>query len=71
MKINLLSAYSLIFFLFFSAATSLLSLLEVLSLNTAWTSLTEGRFGGEVNMLLRVQSHNERWDIDDLLADTE
>lgn len=47
------------------------SLLQVLPANTSRLATSERRADGEVNVLLRVQSDHERWDVHDLLADTE
>lgn len=43
--------------------------LGLLSPDTAWTPTAERRCEREVNVLLRVEAHDERWDVDDLLAD--
>jgi hypothetical protein len=48
-----------------------LSGLGLLSANTAGTTATEGRGEGKVNVLLRVETDNERRNVDDLLANTE
>lgn len=44
---------------------------SLLAANTARTSTTEGRAQSEVDVLLRVETDNERWDVDDLLANTD
>jgi hypothetical protein len=49
----------------------LLSRLGLLSPNTTRTSTTEGRAEGEVDVLLRVKTDNERGDVDNLLANTD
>jgi len=63
---------NLLIILILSIITSilLLSRLGLLSPNTAGTSTTEWRAEGEVDVLLRVQTDDERRNIDDLLADT-
>jgi hypothetical protein len=48
----------------------LLRRLGLLSSDTTWTSSTEWRGKGEVNVLLGVETDDEGWDIDDLLSDT-
>ena len=64
---------NLLIILILSIITSilLLSRLGLLSPNTTRTSTTEGRAEGEVDVLLRVQTDNERGDVDDLLANTD
>ena len=49
-----------------TATGSLLS-----ALDAAGTATTEGRGQGEVDVLLRIQAHEERWDVTDLLAHTD
>jgi len=51
--------------------TLLLSSLGLLAADTTWATTTEWRVQGEVNVLLGVETDDERWDIDDLLADTD
>merc|ERR1719300_1831397 len=48
-----------------------LSLLGVLPLDTSWSASTEWRLEAEVNVLLGVQADDERWDVDDLLSNTD
>ncbi len=43
-------------------------LVSILSLHTPWSSTTEGAVQSKVNVLLAVNSHNERWYIHYLLA---
>lgn len=44
------------------------SLAGILSLDTSWSSTTEGTVEGKVNVLLAVYSHNEGRHIHNLLA---
>lgn len=41
----------------------------LLSPHTTWASTTKWRGEGEVDVLLRVETDNERWDVDNLLSD--
>ena len=50
---------------------ALLGGLGLLSPDTAGAAATKGRGQGEVNVLLRVQTDDERGDVDDLLADAD
>lgn len=50
---------------------TLLGSLGLLSSDTAGAAATEGRGQGEVNVLLRVETDDERGDVDDLLADAD
>ena len=61
----------LLLFLLRIVATTLLCLssLCLLPPDTAGTPATERRREREVDVLLRVETDNERWDVDDLLAD--
>jgi len=43
-------------------------LVGVLSLHTPWSSTTKGAVQSKVNVLLAVNSHNERWYVHYLLA---
>jgi len=52
-------------------AILLLSSLGLLPPNTARASTTEGRAEGEIDVLLGVETDNERRDVDDLLANTD
>lgn len=63
--------FSLLFIVLFSGITAALALLQVLSLDATSTSTTERRLEREVNVLLAVQTNDERWDVDNLLADTK
>lgn len=54
----------------FLAFITALSLLQVLPLDAASTAATERRTEGEVDVLLRVQAHDEAGDVHQLLADT-
>lgn len=54
----------------FLILSSLRLLTSVLSGNTTGTSTTEWGGLGEVNVLLGVQSNNERWDVDNLLTNS-
>ena len=51
--------------------TTLLGGLGLLSPDAARAATTEGRGQGEVDVLLRVETDNERRDVDDLLADAD
>jgi len=42
-----------------------------LPLNTTGSSTTVGRLQGVVDVLLRVETDDERWDVDELLADSD
>lgn len=53
-----------------SGLASLISLLQVLPADAAWLATSERRADGEVDVLLRVQSDDERGDVHHLLADT-
>lgn len=57
-------------FLFLLSVILLLGRLSLLSSDTTWTSTTEWRGKGEVDVLLGVETDDERWDVDDLLSDT-
>ena len=61
----------LLFFLLSVIATFLLSLrsLRFLPPHTAGTPATKRRREREVDVLLRVETDDEGWDVDDLLAD--
>jgi len=58
----------LILLLLFSSSSTLLC---VLSLDTTRPAAAEGRLEREVNVLLRVKAHDERRDVDDLLAHSD
>lgn len=51
--------------------TSSFSLLGVASLYTSWAATSEGRLEREVDVLLRVQTDDEGWNIDDLATNSE
>ena len=53
------------------ATVLLLRRLRLLATDTAWAATAEWRVQGEINVLLGVEADNERWDIDDLLSDTD
>lgn len=53
------------------AVTLALSGLGLLSPDTTWTTSTERRGEGEVDVLLGIETDDERWNVDDLLADAE
>jgi hypothetical protein len=61
----------LLIVLLLSLILALLSCLGLLAANTSWASTTEWRGQSEVDVLLGVETDNERWDIDDLLADAD
>lgn len=46
-------------------------LAAVLAGQAAWAATAEGRVEGEVDVLLRVDTHHERGHVDDLLADAD
>jgi hypothetical protein len=52
-------------------AVALLGGLGLLSPDTAGASATKGRLQGEVNVLLRVETDDERGDVDNLFADAD
>lgn len=65
---------SCLLLLLITALLTLLALLGglgLLSPHTTWASTTEWRSESEVDVLLRVETDDERWDVDDLLADTK
>jgi len=62
---------SLLVIFFLITAVTLLSRLGLLPPDTTETTTTEGRCDGEINVLLRVQTDNERGDVDNLLADAD
>jgi hypothetical protein len=66
-----LAVKELLLFLLSLITTVLLGLcsLGLLSPHTAWTPTTEWRGEREVDVLLRVKTDDEGWDVDDLLAD--
>lgn len=69
---NVKETSSLLFLLLaaiLAIVTLALSGLGLLSPHTAWASATEWRGKGEVDVLLGVETDNEGWDVDDLLAD--
>jgi hypothetical protein len=45
--------------------------LGALSLDTAFTSTTVGRSEGKVDVLLRIETDDKGWDVDDLLPDAD
>jgi hypothetical protein len=49
----------------------LLRSLRLLATDTAWTATAEWRVQSEIDVLLGVEADNERWNIDDLLADAD
>merc|ERR1719154_754180 len=49
-------------------AVAALALLGVHSLDSAWGSATIWRLEAKVDVLLRVEADDERWDVDELLA---
>jgi hypothetical protein len=57
-------------FFFLLGVVLLLSRLGLLSSDTTWTSSTEWRGKGEVDVLLGVETDDEGWDVDNLLSDT-
>lgn len=64
----ILGALCLFFIFFFCATATALTLLHVLALNAARTSLSEWWFRWEINVLLRVQTNDEWWNVHNLLA---
>jgi len=67
---NMKSASNLLL-LFLILTLTLLSSLGLLSADTAGAASAEGRGQGEVDVLLRVETDDERGNVDDLLADTD
>lgn len=63
-------ARSLIFLLLLGSAAAARALLHVLPLDASRTATAEGRLEREVDVLLRVQTDDERRNVHDLLADT-
>lgn len=63
--------YNLLLLLLLSVAATALSGLGLLSADTAGAATTEGRGQGEVDVLLGVETDDERGHVDDLLADTD
>jgi len=60
--------------LFLLGVTTLLLLLGglgLLSPDTTWASTTEWRGKSKVDVLLGVETDDERWDVDNLLANTD
>jgi len=64
-------AMHLLLILLLVTTVGLLSGLGLLSADTARTATAEGRGEGEVNVLLGVETDDERGDVDDLLADAD
>ena len=58
----------LLLFLLGTVVVALLGCLHLLPANATWPATAEGRRQGKVDVLLRVESHDEGRDIDDLLA---
>lgn len=56
--------------LFFVSFFSTTSSSSSLSSNSTWSSTTEWRGSSEVDVLFRFQSNHERWNVDDLLTDS-
>jgi cell division protein FtsX len=68
---DLLTAMLLLLLLFLTTfVILLLGGLGLLSPHTTRATSTEWRCKREVNVLLGIKTDNERWDVDDLLADT-
>lgn len=63
--------YNLLLLLLLGVAAATLGGLGLLSADTAGTATTEGRGQGEVDVLLGVETDDERGHINDLLADTD
>ena len=61
----------LLLFLLTTLITIFLALrsLGLLSPDTAWTTTPKRRGEGKVDMLLRIETDDERWDVDNLLSD--
>ena len=59
----------LLLLLIITSIIALLSGLGLLSSDTTGASTTEGRGESEVNVLLGIETDDEGWDVDDLLAD--
>jgi hypothetical protein len=63
-------AISLLFLVLITLLLLLGSSSSTLALDTTGAASSIGRSEREVDVLLRVETNNEGWDIDDLLADT-
>jgi hypothetical protein len=50
---------------------ALLGSLGLLAADTTWATTSEWRVESEVDVLLGVETDNEGWDVDDLLANTD
>ena len=69
MKTTLLSCQSLTSpILIFILVVAVFALLGVHSLDSAGRTAAVGRLEAEVDVLLRVETDDERWDVDELLA---
>src|ERR1700749_395888 len=64
------NASYLLLFVFACIIILLLSRFSLLPLHTSWTATAKWRCEGEINVFLRVETDNERGDIDDLFSDT-
>ncbi|EHN03628.1 Rps9bp [Saccharomyces cerevisiae x Saccharomyces kudriavzevii VIN7] len=63
--------YLFFVFSFFSSFTGRFSLSSgVSSGDSTWSGTTEWRGWGKINVLFRVQSDHERWDVDNLLTNS-
>ena len=66
-----LGAHDLLLLLLLVTTLLGLSSLGLLSAHATGASATEGRGKGEVDVLLGIKTNDERWDVDDLLANTD
>jgi hypothetical protein len=65
-----LTRYHLLLILLTRIIILLLGGLGLLSPDTTWASSSKWRSEGKVDMLLGVETDNERWDVNDLLSNT-
>jgi hypothetical protein len=61
----------LLFLFLITTIILLLRSLGLLSANTTRTSTSEWRAEGEIDVLLGIETNDEGWDVDDLLANTD
>jgi hypothetical protein len=61
----------LLFLFLITTIILLLRSLGLLPANTTRTSTSEWRAKGEIDVLLRIETNDEGWDVDDLLANTD
>jgi hypothetical protein len=71
--VNALSFFRYLLLILFLIVTTvfLLGSLGLLAANTTWTTTTEWRAESEIDVLLGIETDDERWDVDDLLSNTD